>query len=171
MHLRRSRRQKRFKSLYFGRSTDRPFCPRRRGGSLARFNPKLAEEGRPNMTFVIAASDAFFERLQNHVRAQRLYRAAIDRDHSFARTLYASLAAITKVIFGRPSSASFGLNRASDPPRLQRAAGSRLQRAIHNVAFCGRTVACAFQRSTVHLCNSNHDVRCLDNNDCPIANF
>ena len=42
------------------------------------------------MTFVTAASDAFFERLQNHVRAQRLYRAAIDRDHSFARTWYAS---------------------------------------------------------------------------------
>ena len=41
------------------------------------------------MTFVIAASDAFFERLQNHVRAQRLYRVAIDRDHSFARTWYA----------------------------------------------------------------------------------
>jgi hypothetical protein len=61
----------------------------RRGGSLAQFNPKLAEEGRPNMTIVIAASDAFFERLQNHVWAQRLYQATTDRDHSFVRTLYA----------------------------------------------------------------------------------
>ena len=41
------------------------------------------------MTFAIAASYALFERLQNHVQAQRLYLAAIDRDHSFARTLYA----------------------------------------------------------------------------------
>ena len=41
------------------------------------------------MTFVTAASDAFFERPQYHIRAQRLYRAAIDRDHSFARTWYA----------------------------------------------------------------------------------
>jgi hypothetical protein len=61
---------------------------------VSRFNPKLAEEGRPNMTFVIAASDAFFERLQNHVRAQRLYQAAIDRDHSFARTFFENLTAL-----------------------------------------------------------------------------
>src|ERR1700746_3453171 len=66
----------------------------RRGGSIAQFNPKRAEEGRPNMTIVIAASDAFFERLQNHVRAQRLYQAAIDRDHSFARTFFENLTAL-----------------------------------------------------------------------------
>ena len=41
------------------------------------------------MTFVIAASDALFERVKNHVRAQRLYLALIDRNCSFARTLYA----------------------------------------------------------------------------------
>ena len=41
------------------------------------------------MAFVIAASDAFFECLKNYVRAQRLYLALIDRDHSFARALYA----------------------------------------------------------------------------------
>ena len=45
--------------------------------------------GRPNPTFAIAASDAFFERLKNRVWAQRFYRALIDRDHSFAQTLYA----------------------------------------------------------------------------------
>jgi hypothetical protein len=41
------------------------------------------------MTFVIAASDALFERLKNHVRAQRLYLALINRNCSFGRTLYA----------------------------------------------------------------------------------
>ena len=41
------------------------------------------------MTCVIAASDALFERVKNHVRAQRLYLALIDRNCSFARTLYA----------------------------------------------------------------------------------
>jgi hypothetical protein len=40
------------------------------------------------MTFVIAASDAFFERLKNDVRAQRLYLALIDCDHFFARTFF-----------------------------------------------------------------------------------
>jgi hypothetical protein len=82
------------------------------GGALkariASLSPKLAEEGWPNMTFVTAASDAFFERLQNHVRAQRLYRAAIDRDHSFARTWYAfenltALAAIVAIHDCRPA--------------------------------------------------------------------
>jgi hypothetical protein len=46
------------------------------------------------MTFVIAASDAFFERLKNHVRAQRLYLALIDCDHSFARTFFENLTAL-----------------------------------------------------------------------------
>jgi hypothetical protein len=56
---------------------------------LARFNPKLVEEGRPNMTFAIAASDLFFERLKYRVRAQRFYLALIDGDQSFAQTLSA----------------------------------------------------------------------------------
>jgi hypothetical protein len=33
-------------------------------------NPKLVEEGRPNTTFAIATSDAFFEHPQNRVRPQ-----------------------------------------------------------------------------------------------------
>jgi hypothetical protein len=37
------------------------------------------------MAFVTAASDALFERLKNHVRAQRLYQALIDRNCSFGR--------------------------------------------------------------------------------------
>ena len=41
------------------------------------------------MAFVTAASDALFERLKNHIRAQRLYLALIDRNCSFGRTLYA----------------------------------------------------------------------------------
>jgi hypothetical protein len=41
------------------------------------------------MAFVTAASDALFQRLKNHIRAQRLYLALIDRNCSFGRTLYA----------------------------------------------------------------------------------
>jgi len=49
--------------------------------------PKLAEEGRPNKTFEIATSDAFFERPENRVRAQGSQRALIDDDHSLAKAL------------------------------------------------------------------------------------
>src|SRR5262249_60146674 len=49
--------------------------------------PKLVEEGRPNKTFEIATSDAFFERPENRVRAQGSQRALIDDDHSLAKAL------------------------------------------------------------------------------------
>jgi hypothetical protein len=49
--------------------------------------PKLVEEGRPNKTFAIATSDAFFERPENRVRAQGSQLALIDDDHSFAKAL------------------------------------------------------------------------------------
>src|SRR5215467_2146667 len=50
-------------------------------------NPKLVEEGRPNTAFAIATSDAFFERLENRVRAHGSQRALIGADHSLARAL------------------------------------------------------------------------------------
>jgi len=50
-------------------------------------NPKLVEEGRPNTTFAIATSDAFFERPENRVRTQGSQLALIDGDHSLAKAL------------------------------------------------------------------------------------
>src|SRR5262249_5405322 len=49
-------------------------------------NPKLVEEGWPNMTFASATS-ACFERLENRVRGQGSQRAFIDSDRSFAKAL------------------------------------------------------------------------------------
>src|SRR5262249_1115194 len=49
--------------------------------------PKLVEEGRPNTTFAIATSDAFFERPKNRVRAQGSQLALIDGDHSRTKAL------------------------------------------------------------------------------------
>ena len=40
------------------------------------------------MTFVIATSDAFFERPKNRVRAQRFFLTLIDGDYSFAPVLH-----------------------------------------------------------------------------------
>jgi predicted O-methyltransferase YrrM len=45
------------------------------------------EEGRPNTTFAMAKSDAFFERPENRVRTQGSQLALIDGDHSLAKAL------------------------------------------------------------------------------------
>jgi hypothetical protein len=50
-------------------------------------NPKLVEEDRPNKTFAIATSDAFFGRPENRVRAQGSQLALID-GHSLAKALH-----------------------------------------------------------------------------------
>jgi len=50
-------------------------------------NPKLVEEGRPNTTFAIATSDAFFQRPENRVRAQGSHRALIHGEYSLAKAL------------------------------------------------------------------------------------
>jgi hypothetical protein len=50
-------------------------------------DPKLVEYGRPNTTFAIAMSDAFFERPENRIRAQGSQLALIDGDHSLAKAL------------------------------------------------------------------------------------
>jgi len=59
-------------------------------------NPKLLEEGRPNMTFTITTCDAFFERLENCVRSQGSQLAPIDGNHSFSLALrdFENLAAL-----------------------------------------------------------------------------
>ena len=62
----------------------------------AASNPKLVEEGRPNITFTITPCDTFFERLENRVRAQGSQLALIDGSHSFALALrdFENLAAL-----------------------------------------------------------------------------
>src|SRR5262249_24476827 len=56
-------------------------------------NPKLVEEGRPNLNLVIATSDAFFERPKNRVRAQRFFLALIHAPALHAFENLTSLAA------------------------------------------------------------------------------
>jgi hypothetical protein len=50
-------------------------------------DPKLVEAGRPNTSFATAASDAFFERTENRVRAQGSQQALVGGDHSLVKAL------------------------------------------------------------------------------------
>ena len=50
-------------------------------------DPKLIEAGRPNTSFATAASDAFFERTENRVRAQGSQQALVGGDHSLVKAL------------------------------------------------------------------------------------
>jgi len=50
-------------------------------------DPKLVEARRPNTSFAIAASDAFFERTENRVWAQGSKQALVDGDYSLVKAL------------------------------------------------------------------------------------